>query len=227
MVPARLRGLAAAWLVCGLVTLGSSSVARGDVVVTASGANTFTATDFFTIAVNGLPAGVSVTNIAIDLQGGSDPDDFWDSDQGFFGPWGFNSGVGITAGDVTFVPADGDPPPHPSVLEMIIAPGVFTNGESFTFDYDTDFTITDGDEFGEFGVTVDVTFSDGNVVNTVFIDDGISNITSVATAFHPAIPEPSMVLFLSLVVGGLVYTRYWRRKDLAQLGQHVPVLVAR
>jgi len=173
------------------VGLASPANLHADVVLTASGANTFVTNEFFRFDAPDLPSGVTISGFSIDLQGGSDPNDFWDADQvGGNSPWGFRNGTGITATDITFNPAPGTGPPNTSILDINFAPGTMAAGDSFTFDFDTDFTITDGDEFAAFGVTVELRLSDGSIFNTVFSDDGIANDTSAAS-FAFAVPEPT------------------------------------
>lgn len=188
----------------------SHKTCQADVVVNASGANTFTTFEFFEISADELPFGLTISQIAIDLQGGTDPNDFWDSDQPSASGWGFRNGIGLVAGDVTFSPAVGTPGPHGSVLTIDFLPGSFATGDSFTFDMDTDFTITDGDEFGAFGVTVSMLLSDGSNYNTVFVNDGVANQFSEAR-FVLSVPEPAHVGFSALFLIPLM-TRRRRNK---------------
>ncbi len=182
-----------------------TSHAQAEIIVTASGTNTFVSDEFFFVEVDSLPNGLTVDQISIDLQGGTDPDDVWDTNQpGGNAPWGFVNGTGINSGDVTFGPAPGAPFPHGSVLDIFFAAGTFGEGDSFSFVFDTDFTITDGDEFGEFGVTVDLLLSDGRSISTAFVNDGIFNDTSAATF---AIPEPAQTSLLALAVIGFLMRR--------------------
>lgn len=187
---------------CAVLTLASAS--KADVIVTASGANTFNTPEFFTVAAPDIPAGVSLIGVLIDLQGGTDPDDFWDANQaGGNSPWGFKTGSGVSAGDVLFDPANGSPL-TPSVLDISITPGAMTSGDFFTFDFDTDITISNGDDFGSYGVTVDFVFSNGITVNSVFLNDGSADLTSSAVAPNVVIPESRTVWLLLLASGGLV-----------------------
>ena len=184
-----------------------------DVVLTASGANTFSTNEFFFVEVTDLPAGLTVNQILIDLQGGTNTTDFWDTDQfGGNSPWGFRNGTGITSGDVTFDPAAGTGPPHSSILDITFASGTFDVGDSFTFDFDTDFIITDGDEFGQFGVTVSLFLSDGSTFNTAFVDDGIGNDFSEARFLLTSVPEPTSLLLASAIAMGIGLNRRRRCK---------------
>ncbi|MCB1802732.1 MAG: tandem-95 repeat protein, partial [Gammaproteobacteria bacterium] len=126
-------------------------------------------------------AGVSISQIRINLRAGIDNDAIFDvSGSGSYGPT-LGTLAGLNPGDVTFSPSSGgtDSP----VLQLDFAAGSFAVGDTVRFGVDTDNLGSDtGADFASRGVTFTVTFSDGSVETVQYGSDGASGSVATATA---------------------------------------------
>ena len=151
-------------------------VANNFVEATVRPGNTYNQTNQigfrFTDSLNGL----AIASITLDLRAGTDPNAVFDTAGGGSSAPAIGADTnGINSGDVSFVAPDASP-----TLTVNFAAGSFTTGDEFWFGVDIDNLGSDtGADFGNAGVGVQITLSDGSVMNGVYVTqpDGSSAIS--------------------------------------------------
>ena len=152
----------------------------GSIALDVRQGSTYNSTTLFGVSLSNVAAGLSVTQIVIDLSGINNAR--FDPNEVNAGGTPFNVGEanGIDASDISSSLSNSD-----QVLTIDIASGALESGDGFRFGIDTDVNsvIGEGEDFGIQSVPVQVTLSDGSVINGNFIND--STDTS-ATVFQTA-----------------------------------------
>ena len=154
----------------------SGSVASGS-TGSSGGANQFA------FSVDSVVAGVSVTQVVIDLQAGSDGNAVFNTAGG--GSYGPTLGTlsGVSGSDISI-----SAPDNSSTMTINFATGTFTAGDSMHFGVDTSrLGSNTGADFASRGVQFTVTFSDGSTQTVTY---GASGGGAAATASVTAAPEP-------------------------------------
>jgi hypothetical protein len=134
--------------------------------------------DQFTFAAATLPAGVSITQIVINL--------------GSLGDWHI-SGSGSKAfdldGNSDVTPSSTSVSGGNSTLTINFSAGSFSEGDTLGFGIDTDtgtVAFEDGGNFGDNGIPVTITLSDGTVLNGNYVEDGDASSFVVNGVSQPA-----------------------------------------
>ncbi|WP_193371565.1 type I secretion C-terminal target domain-containing protein [Pelagibius marinus] len=158
--------------------IGEANTPADNVTITGAvtaGSTLNTGDDQFSFTLSTAVAGLSITQIVIDLgdAGNFDISGSFSND--------FTVGGGSTVGGVSSAVTDGD-----STLTITIPAGNFADGDTLTFGIDTDdgtAEFDNGGNFGDEGIPVTITLSDGTVLNGNYADDGSASsltITGVA-----------------------------------------------
>ncbi|GAA5316259.1 MAG: hypothetical protein AseanaTS_14640 [Candidatus Pelagadaptatus aseana] len=151
--------------------------AAGNNVVTATvnAGNTFAQTNQIGFRFDQAMAGMSILAITLDLQAGTDGNAIFDTaGDGSSAPQIGGSTSGINSSNVSF-----NAPDASSTLTVNFANGEFTQGDEFWFGVDTDnLGGNEGSDFGDAGVQVTITYSDGSSVSGVYVTnaDGSSSV---------------------------------------------------
>ena len=152
-----LTGTAGRDLIIGQASLPSNNVMVSGAV--AKGSTFNSGDDQFSFTLSTPVAGLSITQIVIDL-GNSGDFDPSDND--------FTTGPSNQVAGVTSAVTDGH-----STLTIDIPEGNFANGQTLTFGIDTDDANADmdsGDDLGDVGIPVTITLSDGTVLSGTYVD---------------------------------------------------------
>ncbi len=137
--------------------------------------------DFLRFELAAASAGEYIQQIVIDLRGGTDTNAIFDPklSGGIFdyGPT-FNNSSGLSSSDVTFSPISSES----STLTMTFDGTSFGTGDWFDFNIDVDnLGGNDGEDFGEKGVTFEVTWGDGTTTTSTYVKTGSSKSEGKAT----------------------------------------------
>jgi Ca2+-binding RTX toxin-like protein len=149
--------------------------------VAAGTTGTSTGANQFGFAFTGA-AGLTITNISMNLQGGTDGNAAFNiSGSGSYPFTLGNQTAGLTSTDVTASVTDGSP-----ILSINFAAGSFASGDVLKFGIDTNSLGKDsGADFASTQVPVTVTFSDGSTQTVVYASNGANGSTATASATFP------------------------------------------
>ncbi|MFS1424875.1 type I secretion C-terminal target domain-containing protein [Shewanella sp. 10N.286.48.B5] len=135
--------------------------------------DTYNATNQFGFQVAALAAGLSITQIQIDLRAGTDTNAEFDISDTTIAVGSDSVGITDSANDI-FAAMTNDN----SVLTMNFSNGDFTEGDSFWFAFDTDSLGSDnGSDLAAQAATFTITLSDGSTQTATYISDGQSGST--------------------------------------------------
>ncbi|MDO6613562.1 Ig-like domain-containing protein, partial [Shewanella sp. 1_MG-2023] len=154
------------------IIIGKSTQSGTQAIVNATvkSGNTYNATNQFGFEVAALAAGLSVTQIQIDLRAGTDGNATFDISDTTIAVGSDSVGITDSASDI-FAAMTSDN----SVLTMNFTDGDFSSGDSFWFAFDTDSLGNDvGSDLAAQFVTFTITLSDGSSQTATYVDDGQS-----------------------------------------------------
>jgi hypothetical protein len=120
--------------------------------------------------------------------------------------------IGLSAGEITYPTAGGQPLGHPTTLTFTFLPNSFIAGDLFRFSADVDGGGSSGGTFGSLGASFSVLMSSGETFSAPFVrlSDNQSEAT-IAVSDEEAVPTPpTLPLFATGL--GLMALLAWRKR---------------